>query len=60
MRVTYKGKTFEFRPCDTESVTQEELQDMAYTDGEIQYDVYGMRVETHLVIHGIGYGWVVD
>ena len=56
MIVRFNGKKFKFRACDTKNVTQEELQKLVNEIGYMQYDTYGMRVEPHLVVHGIGYG----
>ena len=60
MKVVYNGRNFEFRPCDTKNMTQEELQKLVDEVGHLQYDTYGMRVEKHLVVHGVGYGWEVE
>ena len=60
MKAKYNGRNYMFRECDTEHVTQEELQRIVDETGRLQYDVYGMRVETHLVVKGIGYGWEVE
>ena len=55
MKVKYNGRYFEFRPCDTKGISQEELQKMADEIGYMQYEVNNKW----LVIRGIGYGWEV-
>ena len=55
MKVTYNGRTYEFRACDTKDITQEELQELATKTGYMQYEPNA----SWLVIRGIGYGWEV-
>ena len=53
MTVTYYGYIYRFRPCDTQNITEEELQKRATETGKIQYDRNG----AWLIVPGIGYGW---
>ena len=55
MEVKYNGRKFKFRPCDTEAVTQEELQEMVDRIGYMQYEIN----RSWLVVSGIGYGWEI-
>lgn len=59
MIVKYNGRNFKFRACDTNGITQEELQKLVNEVGRMQYDTYGMSVKAWLVVRGIGYGWEV-
>lgn len=56
MKVKYNGRYFEFRKCDTENITQEELQQMVDKTGHMQYEPN----RSWLVVRGVGYGWEVE
>lgn len=56
MRVEYSGRFYEFRDCDTEGITQEQLQELADNTGHLQYE----PTAAWLVVKGIGYGWEVN
>ena len=56
MRVIYSGRFYEFRECDTEGISQEELQELTDKTGHMQYEP-GRAL---LVVKGIGYGWEVQ
>lgn len=56
MRVIYSGRFYEFRECDTEGISQEELQELADNTGYLQYE----PTAAWLVVKGIGYGWEVN
>ena len=55
MKVKYNGRTFEFRSCDTQGITQEELQKRTDETGRMQYE----PGRAWLVVRGVGYGWEV-
>lgn len=55
MIITWKGRKFEFRECDTEGSTQETVEQMAEENGDIQYE----PVSSWLFVPGIGFGWEV-
>lgn len=56
MKVTYNGRTFEFRACDCKGLTANDLQSKCDLTGYMQHEVRG----SWLVIPGIGYGWEVN
>lgn len=56
MKVKYNGREYEFRECDTEGITQEQLQELADSTGHLQYE----PTAAWLVVKGIGYGWEVN
>lgn len=56
MEAIYNGRTFKFRPCDTEGLTQAELQKKVDETGKIQYEP-GRK---WLVVRGVGYAWEVE
>ncbi len=53
MTAFYNDRKYAFRPCDTEGMTQEELQDAVTRTAHLQYEVN----MTWLWVPGIGYGW---
>ena len=55
MTAIYNGRKFAFRPCDTDGLTQEELQKRVNETGKMQYEP-GAK---WLVVRGVGYGWEV-
>lgn len=55
MTVSYNGRTYEFRACDTQHVTADQLQRLADENGHLQHDPHAVW----LVIRGVGYGWEV-
>lgn len=55
MKISFNHRTYEFRKCDVENITQDELQRLADERGHMQYEP---RM-SWLVIPGIGYGWEV-
>lgn len=55
MTAIYNGRTYEFRPCDTEGLTAERLQKLVDEIGHMQYEP---RM-AYLVVRGVGYGWEV-
>ena len=38
MIITYNGRTYKFRECDTRDIKQEELQVLANEKGKLQYE----------------------
>lgn len=56
MKVKYNGRTYEFRACDTQGLTQEELQKRTDETGRMQYE----PGNAWLVVRGVGYGWEVE
>ena len=38
MTITWKGRKFKFRGCDTEGKTQKEVEQMAKKSGKMQYE----------------------
>lgn len=55
MTATYNGRTYEFRACDTQGLTQADLQRAVDERGKMQYEPNAKW----LVVRGIGYGWEV-
>lgn len=56
MYAIHYGTSYEFRPCDTERLTQEQLQELADKHGYMQYELRA----AWLVIPGVGYGWKIE
>lgn len=55
MTVVFRGRTYKFRKCDTQNITQYELQNAADKRGYMAYE----RKGAWLIIPDIGYGWEV-
>lgn len=55
MTVEYNGRIYRFRECDTQNITQEELQKRA-KKGKMQYEPHAVW----LVVPGVGYGWETE
>ena len=55
MTATYNGRTYEFRVCDTNGLSAEQLQKMVNEPGRMQYEPN----MAWLVVRGVGYGWEV-
>ena len=53
--VKFHGRNYMFRKCDTENLSQEEMQRMTDETGKMQYEPNAVW----LVVKGIGYGWEV-
>lgn len=56
MTITWKGRKFKFRECDTEGKTQKEVEQMAKKSGKMQYEPRA----AWLSVPGIGFGWEVE
>ena len=55
MTINYNGRKYEFRKCDTNGKTYNEIQNKADKQGYLQYE----PGRVWLVIPGVGYGWEV-
>ena len=54
--VNFRGRTYAFRPYDTEGMTQEQVQRMTNEAGRMQYESRA----AWLVVPGIGYAWETE